>query len=130
MTRCTMGVLAALLLVLVTVPGTAAAALPAKGTRVQAHDHDTPGRNWHVQMSVSKTDRRLVETLVVYAEICKATILKTRIPIAADGTLSTSGAGQGKGTVTLTGTFTDKETVEGTVRISRGSCDTGEMQYK
>ena len=132
MSRRATGMLVTLLLALgaLALPGMAAAALPAKGAKVQAHDHDTPGRNWHVQMVVSKTNRRMVETLVVYAEICKATILKTRIPLSAAGEMSTSGAGQGKGQVTLSGTFTDKETVEGTVRITRGDCDTGEMQYQ
>lgn len=111
------------------VPAAADAALPKTGTRVQAHDHDTPGRNWHVQMAVSKTNRRVIETLVVYAEICKATVLKTRISISPDGEISAAGAGQGKGEVAIVGRFTDKETIEGTVRLTRGTCDTGGMAF-
>ena len=110
-------------------PATAHAQYPVPGMDLQAHDHETIGRNWHVQFLVHKKDRTKVETLVLYAEMCDASILRTKIPISPTGEISTWGALKRNGGWELTATVTAPDTITGTARIVKGGCDTGPMPF-
>jgi hypothetical protein len=115
---------------LLAVPGAAGAALPVKGAELQAHDHITEGHNWHVEFLVSKKNPRMVETLVVYAEVCGATLLRVHVPISADGVVSAWGSGQGVGRMQLYAKFVAPDANEGAMRLTRGTCDSGPIPFR
>ncbi|HEX8105957.1 MAG TPA: hypothetical protein VF533_25290 [Solirubrobacteraceae bacterium] len=120
--------LALLLAALLLLPAGASAALPAKGRSYQAHDHTTPGKNWHVQFDVGRRNAHLVSTLVVYAEQCDVTAAAEKVPIADDGSVQASGKLR-RGGWEVQGTFTAPDTVTGTFRVFKGRCDTGVLPF-
>ena len=117
------------LLVLVLVPATAPAALPAKRGSFEAHDHVTPGRNWHVQLEISARSSRAIETLVVYSEKCGITDAVSGVPISAAGVVATTGTAGG-GAWRLEAVFTAPDAVQGTFRMTKGACDTGPLPFR
>jgi hypothetical protein len=116
-------------LVLLLVPAAAGAALPVKGADLQAHDHETKGRNWHVQMLVSTRDPRVVDTIVLFAEVCRTTILRTAFPIDETGLIAAGGRIKGGGTWRVDAAFVAPSAALGTARIVKGSCDSGPIHF-
>jgi hypothetical protein len=123
-----------LLLLALTVPAAgASAALPDRGTSFYTHDHVTKNDNWHIEVQMSKKTRLSVETLVLYAQKCKATIAEVEVPVTRDGVLAKSGtftptakgAEENSGSYTLTSTFTSSTRLEGSFQITQPGCDSG-----
>ncbi len=110
--------------------GAALAALPARDARLEAHDHTTKGRNWHVHVEVGK-DRRRIQTVVAYSQMCRETLVQTDVPVAEDGSFAAGGpTKRGGGTWEATGRFTAARVAEGTFRMRKGACDTGPLPFK
>ena len=107
----------------------ASAALPAKGKSFEAHDHETPGRNWHVQFEIDARSSRKVETLVVYSEACDETVAEGDVPISEAGGVAAGGKLKG-GTWRVDATFTAPDAIEGTFRVTKGGCDTGVLPFR
>ena len=122
-----LGAIAATLLL----PGPASAALPRGGGAFEAHEHDTGGRDWHVQMEADKTGKRLA-TLVVYSQLCHETAYKQRTKVADDGSVVVNlPLANKKGRWGVDMRFTSDDTVEGTWAVTRGKCtDGGEFRAK
>ena len=129
LTASTTAVAALVLAALLVLPGAALAALPAKGARFVFHDHDTKGKNWHIDFRISPTDRQVVETLVLYSEECDATVAKENVPISDTGVVAANGKVPDGG---MWGTYAGfKGTTElvGSMRITTPRCDTGALWF-
>lgn len=124
------GVLIALALGALALPAPAGAALPARGADLQAHDHETDGANWHVQLMISSKNAQVVETLIFYAEVCGKTILKTQVAISDAGVVTARGRLKGGGRWRVDAAFTAPDTAVGTARLTRKACDTGPVAFK
>jgi len=113
----------------VAVPAVALAALPESNSSFESHDHETKGKNWHVQFEMGK-DRSRVQTLVVYSEECDVTAAKEKVAISEAGDVAAKGKAQG-GNWEITARFTTPQDVEGSFRITTPKgCDTGVLPFK
>ncbi len=120
----------AALLAALAAAAVALGALPARDARLEAHDHETKGRNWHVQLEVGK-DRRRIDTVVAYSEQCGETLVQTGVAVAEDGAFAAGGpTKKGGGSWEATGRFTAARVAEGTFRMRKGKCDTGALPFK
>lgn len=120
----------AALLAMLLAGAAALAALPARDARLEAHDHETKGRNWHVQLEVGK-DRRRIETVVAYSEQCGETLLQTGVAVGEDGSFTAGGpTRKGGGSWEATGRFSASRVAEGTFRVRKGACDTGALGFR
>lgn len=125
------GTLAAFAVALLTAAG-AGAAIPTQGETYQVHDHNTPGDNWHVQVDVHETKRRV--SVIVHSDRCGGnTPFATAVPYDADGVAKTYRAldpeKPGKGYWTFESRFTESHRLDGTFRIVTRDCDTGPMVF-
>jgi hypothetical protein len=121
-------VLAALLLLL---PATASAALPAPGAKFEAHDHVTKGANWHIEMEIGK-EARQIKQLVLYAQRCGETVYEENLGISNEGTVRLTGtlpASSGGGTWRVDGFFAGPERFEGSFEINENDCKSGKLAY-
>jgi len=82
---------------LLVMAGTVQAALPLKGASFAFHDHQTAGKNWHVEIRIDSKDPKKIATLVVYSQQCKGTVAKTGVPISDAGVIVASGGLKGCG---------------------------------
>ncbi|MDQ3677722.1 MAG: hypothetical protein M3401_13130, partial [Actinomycetota bacterium] len=87
------------------------AALPPKGASFAFHDHQTAGKNWHVEFRIDAKDPKQIKTLVVYSQQCKATVAKTGVAISDAGAIAAGGALNGGGTWQVNATFKDPTTI-------------------
>ena len=122
-------VLVLTLLAALLVPASAHAIYPAAGVELQAHDHETAGRNWHVQFMISKKDPKVIQSLVLYSEVCKTTVLKSKVKIRETGEISAFGNLKGGGTWQVGGQVTAPDTIVGAARVVKGSCNSGALNY-
>ena len=106
----------------------ASAALPVKHRSYQAHDHSTPGKQWHVQLDVAARSTRTIKLVIVYTQQCKVTVAKENVPVFEDGTVKAQGKVKG-GAWQLDAKFTSPEVLEGTWRVFKGRCDTGVLPF-
>lgn len=112
--------------------GSASAAQPRAGI-FEAHDHHTPGANWHIEADVARS-RRVVRSLVLYSERCDETIAGTDVPIAADGSITTADGfaadrGRSRGRWSLRARFTSEHELVGGFRITDPTCDSGSLSF-
>lgn len=115
--------------VLVFSAGAAYAALPPKGVSFSFHDHQTAGKNWHVELRVDPKSSRKLASLVVYSQQCKGTIVKKGVAISDAGVIAAAGGLKGYGWWEVNATFNDPTTLVGTMRMRRAGCDTGVLSY-
>ena len=111
-------------------PAVASAALPVKSAAFEAHDHESKGKKWHVQLEISKNDPQVVETLVLYSEACKVTIAATRVPISDDGALKAHKVKEGGNAWAIDATFTAKGKLEGVAHLGNAKCYSGALAFK
>jgi len=109
--------------------GAAQAALPPKGAKFAFHDHDTAGKNWHVELRIDSKNSRKLASLVVYSQQCKGTVAKTGIPVSDAGVIAAAGGLKGYGWWEVHATFNDPTTLVGTMRMQRANCDTGLLSF-
>jgi len=114
---------------LLVVAGAAHAALPPKGATFSFHDHQTPGKNWHVEIRIDQKNPKKIATLVAYSQQCKGTIAKTGLPISDAGVIAASGGLKGYGWWEVNATVNEPTTIVGTMRMRRADCDTGVLSY-
>ena len=107
----------------------AQAALPPRGASFSFHDHDTAGKNWHVELKVDAKNPKRIATLVVYSQLCKGTVAKTGVPISDAGVIAASGGLKGYGSWEVNATFNAPRTLVGMIRVRRANCDTGVLSY-
>lgn len=93
------------------------------------HDHETAGKNWHVDLRVDPQDPKKLKTLVAYSQQCGETVAKTGIPISEAGVVAASGGLAGGGAWEVNATFTAPTAIVGTMRMRRPGCDTGVLSY-
>lgn len=118
------------LLAALSAAAAALGALPARDALLEAHDHKTKGGNWHVHLEVGK-DRRRIETVVAYSQMCGETLVQTDVPVAEDGSFVAGGpTKRDGGTWEATGRFTAARVAEGTFRMRTGACDTTPLPFK
>jgi hypothetical protein len=110
---------------LLCAPTAAWPATPRPDLGYEAHQHDTGGHDWHVQMETNKAGNRL-STLVVYSQACHDTGFAQRIKIDADGAFSSDKrTASKKGRWAVTAQFKNQDTVVGTWKVIRGDCTDG-----
>src|SRR5688500_2607180 len=112
--------------VLLMLPVAAEAGKPRPKAMLEAHDHNTSGRDWHVQLEVNNTATRLL-TVVVYSQLCKETGFTQAIPLGPDGTFDVVDMPfeNKKGTWSLHGAFIDGNRASGTWSVTKGACTDG-----
>jgi len=106
----------------------APAALPAGGATVEAHNHASDGRNFHVQLEAGR-DRRRLASVLVYSEQCGETFTQEDVPVAEDGTVRAGAAVEG-GSWELSARFGGARTASGTFRVRLADCDTGVRSFR
>jgi len=111
------------------IAGTARAALPPKGASFAFHDHDTAGKNWHIEIRIDQKNPEKIATLVAYSQQCKGTVAKTGLPISDAGVIAASGGLKGYGWWEVNATVQAPTTIVGTMRMRRADCDTGVLSY-
>ena len=116
------------------VPPAQGAFYPDKGTSFTVHDHQTKGKNWHVELEISRERRLLVKTLVVYVQECKATPVVTNFRIDLKGRINLIDQPfdlpkDQTGVWTVRAQFTSKQELKGIYRIVTPTCDTGERPF-
>jgi len=121
--------LAVLLGALLLIASAVQAALPPKGATFAFHDHQTPGKNWHVEIRIDRKNPKKIATLVAYSQQCKGTVAKTGLPISDAGVIAASGGLKGYGWWEVNATVQAPTTIVGTMRMRRADCDTGVLSY-
>jgi hypothetical protein len=116
---------------LLAAPSAHAVAFGNKGESYSMHDHQTKGKNWHVEVQISKDARLKADTVVVYVQECNATVFLEELRVDLKGRiviperpfkLPKNG---GEGTWALFGAFTSSHEMSGLFRIRTATCDTG-----
>src|SRR5688572_20549805 len=111
----------------------AAAALPDRGAKFVAHDHATVGDGWHVELVVARATPRMVAQLVLHSERCRATVLSSGVPIAADGAIDAArpftASGDRQGNWRLGARFAGPRHLRGSFQIATPGCDGGERPF-
>lgn len=115
-------VLAALALL----PAAAEAARPRPRTLVEDHRHYTRGSDWHVQLEVDRTGRRLA-TVIAYSQRCGGTGFVGRVALHSDGTFGVTAplADDEQGSFSVLGRFTAPDRATGTWSLTSGDCTFG-----
>jgi hypothetical protein len=118
MSRSVVAALAAVFLL----PAVADAAKPRPKAMLEAHQHNTGGQDWHVQIEVNKAATKLV-TVVVYSQSCGETGFTQNAPLGADGTFDLVDVplADGKGTWSLHGSFIDKDRATGVWSVKKSA---------
>ena len=111
----------------------AGAVVPAPGVAIAAHDHSSPGSNWHVEVETSSTSKSL-RSLVLYVQACDQTIFAKNVALAPDGELLAEGdlaanGGEGPGRWKVAGRFTAPTHLQGTYEVTSPKCSTGAQPY-
>lgn len=107
------------------------AAFPVAGGSYTVHDHETKGKNWHVEVEVSPKSRLKARTVVVYVQECRATPFANGARIDLKGRLVIQDRtfdlpkGAGQGTWSIQAAFTSEHELTGTYRIVTPTCDSG-----
>ncbi len=115
---------------LALLPVAAAAVTPRPKAMLEAHEHNTSGSDWHVQLEVNKRATGLA-TVVVYSQKCKATGFITGARLGADGTFDLVDVPlkQTTGNWSVKGIFSFRDRANGTWSLTSGECsDSGEFQ--
>lgn len=103
----------------------ARAAEPRPGLPYGAHRHGTNGHDWHVQMEITKSGKRLA-TLVVYSQECEETGFTQRVKLTGGSTFAVDKpTADGKGRWMVRGHFKSRDTAVGTWQVTRGDCEDG-----
>jgi hypothetical protein len=113
----------------------AQAAYPDKAASYTVHDHGTKGKNWHVEVEISKERRLLAKTIVIYVQECNATPFAENERIDLKGRINfidrefdlPKGA---KGTWTVRAQWISTHTLKGVYRIVTPGCDTGARPFE
>jgi hypothetical protein len=115
----------ALLAALALVPSAAEAARPRPGAIIEAHRHNTVGRDWHVQVEVNRAGTQLT-SLLVWSQICKATGWVQRVPLSGGNAFSIDRAlPDGQGRFSITGKFVSPDRANGKWSVTAGRCAAG-----
>lgn len=104
-------------------------ATPRGGAMVEAHRHYTGGRDWHVQLEVTRSARRLA-TVVAYSQACGVTGFAQGATLGPGGTFDVAGGfPDAEGQWTVQGRFTGSVIAVGSWSVVSGSCvDGGEFR--
>lgn len=123
MSRSLIAVAAALL----ALPAAADAATPRPKALLEAHRHNSGGRDWHVQVEINRTSTALA-TVVVYSQRCGETGFTKKVPIAADGSfvLTNEPFANKRGTYSVQGSFTDENRASGSWSVATADCEDGD----
>jgi len=114
---------------LLAIAGAVQAALPEKGARFLFHDHETAGKNWHVEFRIDPKNPKKIKTLVAYSQVCRATVAKQNVPISDGGAVTASGTFKGGGAWGVEATFEEPTKIVGTMGMTSKKCDTGVLSY-
>lgn len=120
----------AALAVLLLAPTAAQAVQPRPSAILEDHLHNSDVGDWHVQLEVSKTAKRLA-AVVVYSQKCRATGFITGARLDAGGAFELVDVPlkEGGGNWSVRGMFSFRDRANGTWSVTRGACtDGGEFQ--
>ena len=113
------------LLLLALLPSVANAAHPRPSVLLENHRHYTHGHDWHVQLEVDKTGRKLA-AVIAYSQECGDTGFVQHITIHSDGTFGINAPLADKqGSFSVLGRFTAPERADGTWSLTKGDCTFG-----
>jgi hypothetical protein len=103
--------------------------LPKPGSSLQAHEHDTGGHDWHVELDVNNTSTRLA-TVVLYAQECDVTVYAQKVPLAHGGSFAADEQlPKGAGTWSVHGRFVSRTRATGTWSVTKQDCVTGARAF-
>jgi hypothetical protein len=115
----------AVLVALAVLPASADAARPRARALLENHRHYTHGHDWHVQLEVDKSGRKLA-SVIAYSQECGDTGFIQHQTIHSDGSFAIlAPLADGQGSFAVQGRFTSKDRADGTWSLTKGDCTFG-----
>ena len=114
--------------ILLLTPVSAVAAVPKPKTSYVIDDHGGTGRDWHVEVEVSKDPRRL-KSVVLYLEECDETTFAENVAVSDSGDFEVVASLPKGGTWRLTGGFPTSTHLHGDFELTNGKCSTGARTF-
>src|SRR3954447_20614497 len=112
-------------LALLAFPAASPAVMPKPKSIVVAHQHGTHGHDYHVELDVDKTAKRLSIAVLYLQECHETTAAEQDITLGPDGSFDIEAKlPKGAGTWGIKGTFVSPTHASGTYSMTRGTdCD-------
>lgn len=110
---------------LLVLPAAASAVTPKPKAIVVAHQHGTHGHDYHVELDVDQTAKRLTIAVLYLQECHETTAAEQDIALGPDGSFDVEAQlPKGAGTWSIRGTFVSPTHASGTYSMTRGGdCD-------
>jgi hypothetical protein len=110
-------------------------AYPSPGASYTVHDHETKGKNWHVEVAIVKDRKLVAETIVAYEQACNATAFVNKFKMDLKGRINFDDREfdlpkKAKGKWSMHARFTSAHEFAGTYRIVTPTCDTGDRVFR